>query len=114
MPDKDLAFNQDLSLDIMYIYRVRVLQVVDVANGFGNASVLPGAAVDDVWTTFLAIWATDYPGFLRKPRVDSGNIFTSSRRTRRTGSVGICLQMSGVGSHNSLRLGERYHAPLLW
>lgn len=84
MPDEDLLFNRDLSMDIMYIYGVTVLHVVDVATGFGNAAALPGASVDDVWTTFISIWATVYPDYPNKLHVDSGSVFTSPRRTRST------------------------------
>lgn len=75
-------------MDIIYIDGVTVLHVVDVANGFGNAAVLPGASVDDVWTTFVSIWATVYLGYQSKLRLGSGSVFTSARSTRRTDAAG--------------------------
>jgi hypothetical protein len=44
--------------------------------------------------------------------VDHGNIFTSPRLKELTDLNGIVLQLSGTESHNSLGVGERYHAPL--
>lgn len=112
MPQEDLSFNQTLALDLMYIDGTPILHVVDIATSFGNAAVLTGSTVEDVWATFVKIWATVYPGYPNKLRIDSGSVFTSPRWTKCTESAGICLQLSGIESHNSLGPGERYHSPL--
>lgn len=45
-------------------------------------------------------------------RVDQGSVFTSQKWQQITEAAGIFLHLSGVESHNSIGLGERYHAPL--
>lgn len=111
MPHEDLSFNQDLAMEIMYLDGQPVLHVVDIGTGFGNAAPLSESTVEVVWATFTSIWATLYPGYPNKLRVDSGSICTSPSWTHCTDEAGIQLQISGVESHNSLGLGERYHSP---
>lgn len=45
-------------------------------------------------------------------RVDQGSVFTSMRWKALTNTEGISLQLSGIEIHNSIGLGEPYHAPL--
>jgi hypothetical protein len=45
-------------------------------------------------------------------RCDAGSVFTSQRWFELASSVGVELGISGIESHNSLGIGERYHAPL--
>lgn len=75
MTQVELDFNQTLSMDLMFIYGTEILHVVDVATGFGNAAVLSGSTVEDVWSTLVNIWATVYLGYPNKLRVDSGSVF---------------------------------------
>ena len=76
MPEEELAFNQTLAMDLMYLDNLPILHIVDVATGFSNAAHLSGSSVEDVWGTFVLIWATVYPGYPNKLRVDSGSVFT--------------------------------------
>lgn len=80
MPKKNLAFNQDLSTDIMYLNSKPISRVFDISTGFGNASLVPGATVEDVWSTLSSIWATVYTGYPNKLRVDSGSVLTTPAR----------------------------------
>lgn len=112
MPDEQLVFNEELSMDLMWLDGKAVLHMVDTATGFNAAETLPGQSVEHVWQAFVSGWAALYPGYPNKLRVDQGSIFTSIRWQKLSNETGISLQLSGVESHHSLGKGERYHAPL--
>lgn len=44
-------------MDLMYLEGIPVLHVADVATGFGNAEMLTGSMVDDVWEIVVPICA---------------------------------------------------------
>lgn len=50
-----------------------------------------------------------YPGIIR---VDHETAFDSDEFRKTTAETGIVLQFSGIESHNSLGVGEKYHGPL--
>jgi hypothetical protein len=94
------------------------LHVVDSATRLNAAKVLEaysksyGQSSDGIWDVLIDIWRTMQTGFPDRIRVDSGAAFTSSKCKALTESKGIKLRISGVESHSSLGIGERYHAPL--
>lgn len=112
MPDDELMFNEELSMDLMWLDGKAILHIVDTATGFNAAEPLRGQLVEDVWNAFIYGWVTLYPGYPNKLKVDQGSVFTSARWNKLTDETGISLQMSGVENHHSLGKGERYHAPL--
>lgn len=112
MPADDLVFNQEISLDLFWLDGKAVLHIVDLGTGFSNAVFLNGHSVNDVWAAYTQCWSTVYVGHPNCFRTDSGSVFTSTRWNQLTSDNGIELKISGVESHNSLGLGERYHEPL--
>lgn len=65
-----------------------------------------------IWDAFLEAWVTVYVGMLNRIRADHGSVFTSKFRDDVTAMHGVDLQLPGIESHNSIGIGERYHAPL--
>lgn len=65
-----------------------------------------------VWDAFLEAWVTVYVGIPNRIRTDQGSVFTSQFWDNITALHGIDLQLSSIQSHNSIGIGERYHAPL--
>ena len=116
LPQADIKFNNDIAMDLMWLQdgdkKRATLHVVDLQTGYSNAVFLNGQTVEDVWTAFLHCWVTTYLGYPSTLRVDQGRQFTAQRWSVRAAAAGIVLKPSGVESHNSLGLGERYHAPL--
>jgi hypothetical protein len=112
MPDEKLVFNDELSMDLLWLDGEPALHVVDTATRFGAAVFLEGQDVEHVWAAFLSCWALVYTGYPKKSRTDAGTIFTSADWKHLHESNGIILQTSGVESHNSIGLGKRMHAPL--
>jgi hypothetical protein len=58
------------------------------------------------------MWCSIYTGYPDRLRIHSGSAFTSVKQKMQTESRGITLRISGVESHNSLGIWERYHGPL--
>lgn len=112
IPDENIIFNQEVALDLMFIDRTPILHIVDTHTHYQNAIPLKGESAADVWEAFVEAWASMYAGFPSKIRADQGSIFTSNYWRKCTEDVGIELQLSGVASHNSIGVGERYHGPL--
>lgn len=96
----------------MLIDRTPILHVVDTRTQYQNAIPLKGESASDVWDSFVETWASTYAGFPSKIRADQGSVYTSKYWQSCTDDVGIELQLSGVASHNSIGVGERYHGPL--
>lgn len=57
-------------------------------------------------------WSTIYPGHPNTIRVDQRSHFTGLRWQKNTEDNGILLKLTGIESHSSIGLGERYRAPL--
>lgn len=56
-PDPEVAFNEELALDLMWLNRRAVLHVAYTQTHLSNAVFLHGQSVEDVWRTFFNFWA---------------------------------------------------------
>lgn len=113
-PPEEIVFYRELAFDLFFWLDSRArLHVVDISTGSGNATFLRCHTVEHVWQAFLECWVTLYLGFPELMMVDQGTQFTSTRWEQRVATFGTVLKKtSGIESHNSLGLGERYHVPL--
>ena len=111
---EELIFGEELSIDLMFIDSEAILHIVDTATRFSAAVFLReyGQSVEGIWLAFIEVWRTMYAGYPNRLRADAGSAFTWLRWKSITDFVGITLRISGVESHNSLGVGERYHARL--
>ena len=112
LPPTEIIFNRKIALDLMWIEHKAVLHVVDPETHFSAATFIKQHSVESVWESFVTCWASLYVGFPEKIKVDQGSCFTFVRWTKRCENVGTEVQLSGIESHNSLGVGEKYHAPL--
>ena len=114
--NEDTRFNQRVFIDIMYIDGLPILHVIDEATRFSAARFLTkseGTKVStlNIWQALIECWAAVYTGMPNVITTDSGSQFRDT-------FIDICalhdvkVQTTGVESHNSLGIGERYHAPL--
>jgi hypothetical protein len=78
MPDEKLVFNDELSMELLWLDGEPALHVVDAATRFGAAVFLEGQDVEHVWSAFLSCWALGYTGYIKKSRTDAGTIFKST------------------------------------
>jgi hypothetical protein len=53
IPDEKLVFNDELSMDLLWLDGEPALHVVDTATRFGAAVFLEGQDVEQVWSAFL-------------------------------------------------------------
>lgn len=111
-PRSACVFNHELALDLMWLEGQPVLHVVDLHTHFSSAIFLQGKTTAAVWKAFLICWASMYPGYPDKFRVDQDSIFKSKEWHQLSADAGIEIQMSGIESHNALGAGKRYHKPL--
>jgi hypothetical protein len=85
IPEEDLVFGDDVSIDLMFLDGSAVLHVVDTETRFSAPGFLDdnGAAyeqsVNGVWLAFIETWFTIYVGNPNRLRTDSGSIFTTSK-----------------------------------
>jgi hypothetical protein len=112
LSDEKIIFNDEISLDLVWLDGESALHVVDTATRFGAAVFIEGQDVESIWAALLECWVLVYTGYPRKVRTDAGSVFTSDKWLELHETNGIVLQTSGIESHNSIGLGERMHAPL--
>lgn len=114
----EIRFGHELSMDLMFINNQSILHIVDTATRFSAATFLDtngaeyGQTIEGIWQAFIDTWCTTYTGYPNILRVDHADAFKSPRWKELTDKAGIELKISGVESHNSLGLCERYHGPL--
>lgn len=124
IPEEELVFGDELSIDLVWVEGDAFLHVVDTATRFSATTFLDwkpdsvgpekdyGQSVDGVWEAFIECWCTLYTGYPNRLRTDAGSIFTSPRWEALAEDCGISMSRSGIESHNSLGLGEKMHDPL--
>lgn len=112
LPDDELIFNNEVAIDPFWVDGNPILHVVDTHTGYQNVGLPKSLSAQHVWDAFLEAWVTVYLGITNRIRADQGSVFTSKFWDNITAVHGIDLQLSGIQSHNSIGIGERYHAPL--
>lgn len=110
LPPDDIVFNRTVLLDIMYLDGKPLLHVVDKDTLFSAAAFLSsGESTEDVWRAYVRCWVTPYVGYSDSMHTDQGPQLVSDEWKALQLSAGIKRLESGVESHNSLGVGERYH-----
>lgn len=117
LPETDIVFNGVVALDLMWLdvnrsRKAPILHVIDTQTHFQNAVFLKGESARDVWDAFIEAWSTVYVGYPKTLKTDHGKIFTSKQWRSWTEMAGINMEISGIESHNSNGIVERYHDPL--
>ena len=108
---ENVRFNERLLIDIMYLEGKAVLHIVDEGTRFSAARFVSDVSTMTIWKTVITCWATIYTGLPRKILVDQGSQFSDLFIS--LGAVSnVEVRLTGIESHNSLGIGERYHQPL--
>ena len=113
-----VVFNQRQLLDVMYLPSIQqtkqraVLHVIDQGKHFNAATFLPALSTSAVWNAFLRVWASMYIGMPESMLSDYGSVFISDEWRYACDLYNIELHHTGIESHNSLNIGETYHAYL--
>ena len=109
---KDIVFNKELAIDLMFILGMAMLHIVDTAPHYNSAVFLKGQSTEHIWGAFLETWVMLYIGLPDCIHADYGSVFANPPWRRILSEFGIKLKLSGIESHNALGSGERYHTPL--
>lgn len=107
----DARFNERIMVDVMTIDGKKVLHVVDEGTRFSAARFLDDESTATVWKTLIECWVAIYTGLPNRIIVDQGSNFGPSF-IHMAHLRGINVENTGIESHNSLGIGERYHQPL--
>ena len=87
-----------------------VLHVVDDETKFSEAVFLPNASAEAIWSAFSKCRATIYTGLPNRLMVDHGSALGKSIVfASLVGNSNVKLETTGIESHSSLRIGEKYH-----
>lgn len=94
----------------MYSHWRSLLHAVEKDSPFGAASFCRGESLDDLWQQFLTAWVRAYGRHQQVLHTDQAPPFKAAAWKALTDSVGTELVHSGIESHNTLGVGERYHS----
>lgn len=118
LPSEDkIGFGNELSIKIMYLDGNAVLQIEDTATGFSAAPFLDkqntkfGQMMEGKWLAFVMTWFLVYSDYPNRLRTDEDSVFTSNSRKQQTDLDKIQVCISGVETHSSFGVDERYQNP---
>eukprot|EP00180_Rhodochaete_pulchella_P004061 Plantae.Rhodophyta-Rhodochaete_pulchella.ctg74856.p1 GENE.Plantae.Rhodophyta-Rhodochaete_pulchella.ctg74856~~Plantae.Rhodophyta-Rhodochaete_pulchella.ctg74856.p1 ORF type:complete len:209 (+),score=12.17 Plantae.Rhodophyta-Rhodochaete_pulchella.ctg74856:155-781(+) len=104
----NIAFNEKVLLDVMYLEGKPVLHLVDDGTHFSAARFIPDVSTKTIWSTILQRWATVYTGLPNKLSVDQGTCFSPLFASIASMS-NVQVDRAGTEAHSSLGIGELYH-----
>ena len=107
----EARFNERIMVDVMTIDGKKVLHVVDEGTRFSAARFLDDESTVTVWKTLIECWVAIYTGLPNRIIVDQGSNFGPTF-IHMAHQRGVDVEQTGIESHNSLGIGERYHQPL--
>lgn len=110
-PDK-IFFNEEVSIDLMWLEGNATLHDVDCQKHFNSAYQLKGHIVEDLSESLVKCSLSFYTGYPHNLRVDKGSAFKYIRLQRLFDMVGTEPHPSGVEYHHALDSFEHYHSPI--
>ena len=108
---EDTRFNAIIFMDIFYLDGKPVLHIVDDATHFSAARFMPRVSTAAIWEALVLCWTAIYTGLPHTIMVDAGSVFRETF-AEIAELHDVKTARTGVQSHNSLGIGERYHKPL--
>lgn len=112
LPPERLVFNNAISIDIVWINDYPVLHVIDDHTGFRNAVFLRSKSAEDIWSPFMACWASTYVGLPNVTRSDQESVVSSKKFWELSTADRIQLKFTGVSAHNSTGRLEQAHGTI--
>lgn len=98
----ELVFNQSIYIHLLWFDEQPVLHVIDDHTSFRNAAFIRSNSASDIWSAFVACWASNYIGFPGQIRSDQKSGVSSNLFRDLATAHGIELEFSRVASHNSI------------
>jgi len=109
---KDVDFNFEIIVDVMYLDGDPVLHVVDAATSFQAARFLSNLSAKETWEALKMCWIDTYLGPPDVITHDAGTNFDSSEFRAEAKLLGITCHQVPVEAHWSIGKVEEYHGPL--
>jgi len=109
---KDIDFNYEIIVDVMYLVKRPVLHVVDAATAFQAGRFLRSMSAKDAWEALRECWIDTYLGPPDVVTHDAGTNFDSAHFRAETKLLGITAHQIPVEAHWSIGKVEEYHAPV--
>ena len=66
----NILFNHEVAIDLLWLSKQPVLQVIDIHRCFNHAAFIGDKTPSGLWDTFLSCWTTLYCGFPPTLRLD--------------------------------------------
>lgn len=110
-PD-ELVFNMELATDLKWLSDRPFIYIKDTHTLYQTSDFLESKSASSLLDTFIRCWATIFIRYSSRIRVDHETAFGSGEFRRKSSDSVIPLQFSGIESHNSLGVRERYHSTL--
>jgi hypothetical protein len=108
----DHEFNYSITIDVMYLDKKPVLQVVDSATVFQAARFLKDMSACTAWDTLCICWIDTYLGPPDRLIYDARKNFVFTEFRQLANSMAIEVKEVPVKAHNSVGQVEQYYAPL--
>lgn len=109
---EDFRFNHRDIVDTMFINALPVLHMVDESTHFQAACYLKSQTTEEICKSLHQLWILLYLGPLDFSSVDQGSSYIFKEMKSNCEAFGITLHGEMIENTGSIRLVERYHAPL--
>ncbi len=106
-----IKFNERIQMDLMYIDSKPILHIIDEGTKFSAAQFIPNKEIGTIWDALIKCWAAVYTGLPNRILVDQGSEF-GNLFVNLAAENNVQVQKTGIESHSSLGLCERFHGPL--
>lgn len=101
-PPDEIAFNQELAMNLVCLYGDAVLHFKDTHTNFWTATYVTDKSADGLWKLFINCWTNIFPGFPEVLRIDRESSFNSIQLCELTKFKELKLQFSGIEVQNAL------------
>ena len=109
---KDVDFNYEIIVDVMYLDGKPVLHAVDAATAFQAGRFLKSMSAKDTWEALRQCWIDTYLGPPDIVTYDADTNFDSMEFRAEAKILGIKCHQIPVEAHWSIGKVEKYHAPI--
>lgn len=109
LPLGDIVFNRLVCMDLMNLSGKIVLHMIDRDTKFSVAEFMRNGSAEETWNMYMRSWVTAFVGYSDEIHGDQGPQFRSKEFKSYAKMADVKLTLSGVESHNSLGVRERYH-----
>ncbi|KAF4470049.1 hypothetical protein FALBO_3049, partial [Fusarium albosuccineum] len=109
---REVDFNYEVIVDVMYLESNPVLHIVDAGTSFQAARFLRNLSAKETWEKLKECWIDAYLGPPDVISHDAGTNFDSAEFRAEAKLAGITINQIPVEAHWSIGKVERYHGPL--